>query len=187
MRINRNGSKNNVIGHYFKQVNSRKKKQTKLILFGLIMLLVLGLVIYYFVSIRNQKEGFVEDPFAGLDMTNKKEVDAMDKESNVVVIFHKMQGCGHCKTFVPTWKKLAEACNKINNSQRVDDEFDKLYKKAKSSNKKIVCKCVDMIDDLSDDVSGFPELRIYKAKDYVSFNGNRENISELVDFIASNM
>ena len=171
---------------FSKQRNSKKTKQNKKIVIGLVALLVVGLAIYYFVSVRNQ-EGFEEDPFAGLDMTSKKEVDAMDKDTNVVVIFHKMQGCGHCKTFVPTWKKLSEACNKINNGKNVSEPYTKLSKKAKSNNKKIICKCVDMMDDLSDDVSGFPEIRIYKQTDYVSFDGNRDNMTDLVNFIIKNM
>jgi len=181
------GRNNNTIGSLFKQYNSRNKsKQNKMIVFGLVALLVLGLAIFYFVSVRNQ-EGFEEDPFAGLDMTSKKEVDGMDKDTNVVVIFHKMQGCGHCKTFVPTWKKLSAACNKINNGEKVSEKYSKLSQKAKSTKKQIVCKCVDMMDDLSDDVSGFPEIRIYKETDYVSFDGNRENMSDLCEFIVKNM
>lgn len=167
--------------------SSKKAQNNTMLVVGVVVLVVLGLAVFYFVSSRNN-EGYVDaNPFAGLEMTNKKEVDKLDKNTNVVVIFHKMQGCGHCKTFVPIWKNLTDNCNKINKGKPVDAMYNPLKSKVKKDNKKLFCRCVDMMDSLSDDVSGFPEIRVYKDDSYVSFSGNRENEKELVDFISSNM
>lgn len=185
MRIDR-GSKNNTVGFLFK-TRSKKTQNNTMLVVGVIVLVVLGLAVYYFMSSRNG-EGYVDsNPFTGLEVTTKKEVDKLDKDTNVVVIFHKMQGCGHCKTFVPIWKNLTDNCNKINKGKPIDAMYNPLKNKVKKNNKKLFCRCVDMMDSLSDDVSGFPEIRVYKPDRYVSFSGNRENEKELVDFISSNM
>lgn len=172
MKISRTGRSSNVIGFLMSQHKSKERQNNMMLIGLLILVIILGLTIYYFVSVRNQTDGFEQGTgdFAGLDISNKAEIEELLKDKkNVVFVFHKMQQCGHCKTFAPYWKK-----------------FSTSYKQP--SNKIVHFKVVDMTDDLSDDVSGFPELRIYKSIDnYVSFDGNRNSDADLLSFINNNM
>lgn len=137
-----------------------------------LMFMSLILIVFYFGFKRKNYECFEDNklPFDGLELSNETEIENLLKDKkNVVFVFHKMDTCGHCINFAPKWK-----------------EFSENYKQPK--NKKVHFKMVDMNDGLSDDVSGFPELRIYKTtKNYVSFSGNRDNNSELEEFIKNNM
>lgn len=140
------------------------RKNNKRLLFGLGSIVFVGLVILYYLSIRNQ-EGFETEK-----MTNTQDALALIKnKQNFVVVFHKMEGCGHCVKFTPTWNKF---------SQQVDTLFP---------GKNVKCIIVDPSNDLSADVQGFPTVRYYKSPTkYVEFEKER-TLEGLKEFVSENM
>ena len=75
-----------------------------------------------------------------------------------VLILYRMNGCGHCELFLPTWKKIATALNSKNSVFAMDIEYSDM----KSLPKKF------------QDVMGFPTVRIIDDSKVVSeYNGPR--------------
>lgn len=170
------------------RLKSTKNNNMELLLL-LFIILVVGFAIYYFVSIRNQEvdmEGFFN--LQDLELSTKSEINKLVKnDKNVVFVFHKMDQCGHCKSFKKTWTDFSKQCKLINNNKPCDDEYKKLKTFVKNKKLTLHCKVVDSSDDLSDDVEGFPELRLYKKNDHISFNGgNRQDEQLLIKFIMDN-
>lgn len=130
-----------------------------LLLVGGVVLLI-G-VIYMLVQTRTSHEGF-EAPLE------------WDHDKEVMVVFHKMQGCPHCVDFQSVW-----------------DEVYKIAPGEVRSKKGKTCKMVTVgpnhpIEKTSAPVNGFPTVRIYKTPaDFVEFNGHRTK-EEVVDFILKN-
>ena len=74
--------------------------------------------------------------------------------------------CGHCKTLAPKYEQLASAYSS-------------------HSDKVVVAKCDATLNDIPDDVRGFPTIKLYPAgkKDApVDYTGDR-SIQSLIDFI----
>jgi thiol-disulfide isomerase/thioredoxin len=140
------------------------RKNNKRLLFGLAVVVVVGLAVLYYLSIRNQ-EGFASEK-----MTNTEDALALIKDKqNFVLVFHKMEGCGHCVKFTPTWNEFA-------------GQVDTLF-----PSKKVKCIMVDPSNDLSADVQGFPTVRYYKSPtDHVEFESER-TVEALKEFVKENM
>jgi hypothetical protein len=182
-------SKKSSSGANFKSLfnnNSDRNKNTNMLLY-LLLIIIIGFVIYYYITVENDNEGF-ENNLQDLELSTKAEVDKLSKNNkNVVFVFHKMDQCGHCKTFKPIWVKFSKQCKLINNNKPCDSNYNKLKTFVKNKKLTLHCKVADASDDLSDDVSGFPELRLYKPDKHVSFTeGDRNNEQELIKFITNN-
>lgn len=135
-----------------------KINKNKKVVLGLLVFIVVGFAILYFTSIRNQKIDNFED------YMNSSDVKKLINDNDAVLVFHKMNGCGHCVAFTPTW-----------------DKFVKKY-----NNKLIKCATVDPSNDLSADVEGFPTIRLYKSvDDYTEFNDER-TLEALKNFVDKN-
>lgn len=145
-------------------VKFNMRKNNKRLMIGLGMLVLVGLIMLYYFSIRNQ-EGFNTE-----ELTNTDDALALIKnKNNNVIVFHKMEGCGYCVKFSPIWNKFSE---------KVDELFP---------GKNIKCIIVDTSNDLSADVQGFPTVRYYKSPtDYVEFKNERTH-EGLTDFVNDNV
>jgi hypothetical protein len=140
------------------------RKNNKRLLYIIAVVIVVGLAVLYYLSIRNQ-EGFDAEKFY-----NTEDALALIKDTNnFVLVFHKMDGCGHCVNFTPTWNEFA-------------DKVDTLF-----PGKNVKCIMVDPTNDLSADVQGFPTVRYYKSPtDHVEFEDSR-TIEALTNFVKKNM
>lgn len=140
------------------------RKNNKRLLLSLAFVVVVGLAVLYYLSIRNQ-EGFETEK-----MTNTSDAIALIKDkNNFVLVFHKMEGCGHCVKFTPTWNEFSS-------------QVDKLF-----PGKKVKCIMVDPSNDLSADVQGFPTVRYYKSPtNHVEFESER-TLDALKAFVKENM
>jgi hypothetical protein len=101
-------------------------------------------------SDETTKEGFTEHAASEL----------YDPEKEVLVVFCKMEGCGHCVNFQEdVWSKVEP---KLNNAKS-------------KSGKTIKMMTVDPKHALSDDVRGFPTIKMYGANpaEYVEFKDKR--------------
>ena len=137
-----------------KSVNNVKNlvnKNRKPILAVLLVVVALG-VLYLLVANRQTKEGFqVELPY------HQGPVD-WNKGKEVLVVFSKMEGCGHCVRMAPEWKKAS----------------DKLNGKPMPNGKVCRMVVVDPKHKLSEGVRGFPTIKKYVGeKPGVEFEGPR--------------
>tara|TARA_Y100000389_G_C17439126_1_gene507484 strand:- start:1219 stop:1674 length:456 start_codon:yes stop_codon:yes gene_type:complete len=126
-------------------------KNKKPILAILLVIVTLG-VLYLLVVNRKTNEGFqVELPY------HQGPVD-WNKDKEVLVVFSKMEGCGHCVRFAPEWKKIS----------------DKLNGKTMSNGKVCRMVVVDPNHKLSEGVRGFPTIKKYVgSKPGIEFEGPR--------------
>lgn len=135
------------------------KANNKNLLTVLSIVIIAGLAMLYYVSIRNQN---ITETFE--DYMNSSDVKQLIKDNGAVLVFHKMDGCGHCVAFTPTWNKFVEL----------------------HDGKLIKCAMVDPTNDLSADVEGFPTIRLYKSvNDYIEFNDER-TLEALTNFVKQN-
>ena len=140
------------------------RKNNKRLLIALGIVVIVGLAVLYYLSIRNQ-EGFETEK-----MSDTNEALALIKDTNnFVLVFHKMEGCGHCVKFTPTWNEFA-------------GQVDTLF-----PGKNVKCIMVDPSNDLSADVQGFPTVRYYKSPtEHVEFESER-TVNALKAFVKENM
>lgn len=119
----------------------KKHQRTLLIVAGVII--VLGAV-YMLASMKmGATEGFAT--IEEMPKLDGAEFTVADDET--VVVFFKMEGCGHCETFAPTWVKLYE---KLNGSKL-------------PNGKKLRMLIVEATDPFArkSDIGGYPTIRKY--------------------------
>ena len=110
----------------------------------LLVVVALG-VLYLLVANRQTKEGFqVELPY------HQGPVD-WNKGKEVLVVFSKMEGCGHCVRMAPEWKKAS----------------DKLNGKPMPNGKVCRMVVVDPNHKLSEGFRGFPTIKKYVGENQV--------------------
>jgi len=145
-----------------RKLNTQKNNKKLLLVVGLVV--IVGFVMLYYLNIRNQRESFN-------DYMETDEVKNLIKnKNNFVLVFHKMEGCGHCVAFKPIW-----------------DDFNTKSKKLFKGKKTVKCVTVDPSNELSADVEGFPTIRYYKSVDnYVNFEKGR-TLDNLTKFVKENM
>jgi thiol-disulfide isomerase/thioredoxin len=141
----------------------KKHQRTLLIVAGVII--VLGAV-YMLASMKmGATEGFAT--LEELPKLDGAEFKVADNET--VVVFFKMDGCGHCNDFAPTWVKLYE---KLNGSKL-------------PSGKKLRMLIVESTDPFArkSDISGYPTIRKYTST--TEFKDHEESRDEatVTDFI----
>jgi protein disulfide-isomerase A1 len=108
-----------------------------------------------------------EGPVTVVVAHNYKDV-IMDEDKDVLIEFYA-PWCGHCKSLAPKYEQLASAY-------------------APLSDKVTIAKCDATLNDVDDDIKGFPTIKLYPAgkKDSpVSYSGDR-SIESLVEFIKEN-
>jgi hypothetical protein len=149
--------------NFFKLKNNNKL----LLVIGLVVFV--GLVVLYYLSIRTQPT--TDENFTSTNYMSSEEVkDLINNNNNFVLVFHKMENCGHCITFTPIWKKFASKCNELFPGKKT-----------------VKCVMVDPSNELSADVEGFPTIRYYKSvNDYVDFE-NERTVKGLTKFVKDNM
>lgn len=87
-----------------------------------------------------------------------------------MVVFFKMEGCGHCKNFAPTWDKVS---SKMNN-KKVNGKTCKMVT-VDSSNAELTRKYK---------VSGFPTIMKVSGNNAKEYEGDRTE-NDVVKFISS--
>jgi protein disulfide-isomerase A1 len=94
----------------------------------------------------------------------------LDDSKDVLIEFYA-PWCGHCKALAPTYEKLAE-----------------LYSSSEFSSKVTVAKVDATLNDVPDEIAGFPTIKLYPAgaKDSpVEYSGAR-TLEDLAAFIKDN-
>lgn len=95
----------------------------------------------------------------------------LDDKKDVLIEFYA-PWCGHCKALAPNYEKLA-----------------KMYTDVEDFNKKVTIAKIDATaNDVPDDISGFPTIKLYPAgaKDSpVEYSGSR-TIEDLANFVRDN-
>jgi len=94
----------------------------------------------------------------------------LDDSKDVLIEFYA-PWCGHCKALAPKYDILAE-----------------LYAKAGLTDKVTIAKVDATMNDVPDEVQGFPTIKLYKAgdkKNPVPYSGSR-SIEDLIKFIKEN-
>lgn len=138
-----------------KNVTNLFNKNRKPLLAVLLVIVTLG-VLYLLVANRDTKEGFqVELPY------HQGSVN-WNKDKEILLVFSKMEGCGHCVRMAPEWKKASERLNG--------------KPLPASDNKGKVCRMVvvDPQHELSKGVRGFPTVKKYVGdKEGVEYEGPR--------------
>lgn len=141
-----------------KSTNNVKKlvsNNSKPLLAVLLVIVSLG-VLYLLVANRDTKENFqVELPY------HKGPVN-WNKNKDVLLVFSKMEGCGHCVRMAPEWKKASDRLN------------GKPITGGKNKGKMCRMVVVDPQHELSKGVRGFPTVKKYVGdNEGVEFNGPR--------------
>ena len=93
--------------------------------------------------------------------TTENNNELYNPETEVLIVFCKMEGCGHCVRFNDNiWNKVE---TDLNGKTRGDGKILKLI-------------AVDPTHELAEDVRGFPTIKKYSANPakYVEFNQKRE-------------
>ena len=144
-----------------KQLKYFFKKQS-LTTWILLLIVLLVVALYIFSYSRNMSmESFLirgeKENFESMDLDK-----AIQNRNNAVFVFHKMEGCGHCVNFKPTWDKVTQELHGT-----------------KKGGKTIHMHMVDASHDLSADVQGFPTIRYYRsADDYEDMTQHVQDRSE---------
>jgi hypothetical protein len=140
-----------------------KYSKNKKLLICLFVVIVVGFAILYYLKIRNQEpEGFEGEKYYTTEEVQK----LIENPKNFILVFHKMEGCGHCTEFTPEWNKFADKANEL-----------------VKSNKKIHCVMVDPSNSLSGDVEGFPTVRYYKTMNKYEEFTNERSVKGLTEFV----
>lgn len=139
------------------------KKNRKPLLAILLVLLTLS-VLYILIENRNTNvEGFQDELPYHQGPVN------WNKDTDVLVVFSKMEGCGHCVRLVPEWKK---ASDKVNGETMPNGKTCRMV-------------VVDPSHELSEGVRGFPTVKKYVGdNDGVEFNDERTS-ENLIKFCMS--
>ena len=140
---------------------SKMSKHSHTLIIVLVTIIVLG-SLYMLVSMRNSndKEGFVSYHEGPVNW---------NKDKDVLIVFCKMEGCGHCVAFTPAWEAVEKKLNgkKLNNGK--------------------ACRMVvvDPSHELSEGVAGFPTIKRYESGNVTEFEDQRTE-DNLVAFINGN-
>ena len=147
-----------------KKVKSSKKDQynfNKISVLAIILLLVVTVVVLYFLTVKPRKNQGV-DNFTDFNESNTY-ADAgeyYNPDREVLVVFCKMSGCGHCVNFNKNvWEKV----------------IDDLEGATTKVGKKLKLMVADVTHPLASDVTGFPTIKKYGANpaDYTEFEQAR--------------
>ena len=144
-----------------------KSQNTNLILLVGGLILLVGIV--YMVISMNTKKGTSFTNILGFE--GFKSPDAWDPKAEVMVVFHKMEGCPHCVDFQKVWDEVYKT---------VPEEVKK--EKGKTC-RMVVVGPGDALEKSSEPVDGYPTLRIYKSpSEFVTFDKQRtpENVRQFI-------
>ena len=140
----------------------------KLDITNVLLLVVVGLVIYFVFFDKNK----IKFPRRLKGHSHKKEAfnnqgDVAVAGKTTLVLFHA-EWCGYCKRFMPTWKK-AKSTLQNNNVVLKDFEADDNADIMKANN-----------------VNGYPTLKLFKSDgEVVNYEGDR-SLEDLQEFINEN-
>lgn len=123
-----------------------------------ILLVLLVVVVVLLCNRRNSAEGFASST---LDH---------DANTEMVIVFFKMERCGHCKNFKPTWDKVS---NELNN-KKVNGKTCKM-EVVDASNSALTDKY---------NVRGFPTVLKLEGEKVKEYSGDR-SYADVVEFVKS--
>ena len=123
------------------------------------MVLLVG-IIYMVVDMSNSSNSTEQS-------TTPKKNSEQFTSGETRVVFHKMEGCGHCVKFEPVWKQaLTELPKNISSKMEIKAPGDALEKEYP--------------------VNGYPTIRVYKDGKMVEMTGER-TLSAFKKFVTDNV
>jgi protein disulfide-isomerase A1 len=118
-------------------------------------------------SIKSEPVPEKQDGPVTIIVAKNYEQIVMDDEKDVLVEFYA-PWCGHCKSLAPKYDQLGEA-----------------YKNSEFKDKVVIAKVDATANDVPDDISGFPTIKLYpagKKSEPATFEGAR-TVEGLIEFI----
>ncbi|KAG8416935.1 protein disulfide-isomerase precursor [Metarhizium acridum] len=110
-----------------------------------------------------------DDPVTIIVAKNYEQI-VLDDKKDVLVEFYA-PWCGHCKALAPKYDQLGEA-----------------YKKSEFKDKVVIAKVDATANDVPDDISGFPTIKLFAAgkKDSPFTYSGARTVEDLIEFIKEN-
>ena len=147
-----------------KQTTTKPKKSALRTTYTVIVTLIIlggcGVGAYYLYKYLLEKHNKINNIESFTDNVDSDASEYYNPDKEVLVVFCKMESCGHCRQFND--KAWTQVEPELNNT-------------VLKSGKTLKMMVADMEHPLSSDVTGFPTIKTFTTdpKSYTEYNGNR--------------